>query len=47
MSMVEIYKEKIRDLLRVQKEDNLKIREDRIKGVYIENVYESFVNNET
>ena len=34
VTIVEIYNEKVRDLLDISKQD-LKIREDKMKGVYI------------
>ena len=40
-SMVEIYNEKIKDLLDVSK-DNLKIHEDKTKGVYIDDVTDRY-----
>ena len=45
VSMIEIYMEKIRDLIEPSKTD-LKIREERSKGVYIENVTEISVAEE-
>ena len=45
VSIVEIYMEKIRDLLDVSKVD-LKIREKKDKGIYIEDVTEKFVSSE-
>jgi len=42
VSMVEIYMERIRDLLNPEKY-NLKIREDKLKGIFIENCTESYV----
>jgi len=44
-SMVEIYMEKIRDLFTPEK-TNLKIREDKARGVYIEDVTEYYVSQE-
>jgi kinesin family protein 5 len=44
VSMFEIYMEKIRDLLDVERRD-LRIREDNIKGVYVQNISEFFVNS--
>jgi kinesin family member 5 len=44
-SMVEIYMEKIKDLFSPDKV-NLKIREDRKRGVYIEDVTECYVSEE-
>ena len=46
VSMIEIYMEKIRDLLDPSKTD-LKIREDKKRGVYIEDVMETFVTEES
>jgi kinesin family protein 5 len=45
VSMIEIYMERIRDLLNPKKV-NLKIREDKSKGIYIEDVTESYVSDE-
>ena len=45
VSMVEIYMEKIRDLIDPTKTD-LKIREEKSKGVFIENVTEFSVSEE-
>ena len=45
VSMVEIYMEKVHDLLNPSAQ-NLKIREERGKGVYIENVTEIYVTDE-
>jgi kinesin family protein 5 len=45
VSMVEIYNEKIRDILDISK-DNLKIHEDKNKGVYIGDVSETYIANE-
>lgn len=44
-SMVEIYMEKIRDLFSPEK-SNLKIREDKTRGVYIEDVTEFYVSED-
>lgn len=44
VSMVEIYLEKIRDLIDTSK-FNLPIREDSIKGIYIDGVSETYVGN--
>jgi kinesin family protein 5 len=44
-SMVEIYNERIRDLLNLEK-DNLLIREDRVRGVFIADVTEVYVDSE-
>ena len=46
VSMIEIYMEKIRDLLEPSKTD-LKVREDKKRGVYIEDVNEQFVTEES
>ena len=45
VSMIEIYMEKVRDLIDPSKTD-LKIREERGKGVYIEDVTETYVTDE-
>ena len=45
ISMIEIYMEKIKDLLEPNK-DNLKIHEDKNKGVYIADVTETYVGEE-
>ena len=45
ISMIEIYMEKIKDLLCPDK-TNLKIREDKARGVYIEDVTEQYVAEE-
>ena len=45
VSLIEIYLEKIRDLLDPKK-TNLKIREEKKKGIYIEGCTEKFVNDE-
>jgi kinesin family protein 5 len=47
LSYVEIYNERVRDLLtaRNANSDNLKIREGTHGGVYIENVVETYVNS--
>ena len=45
VSIVEIYQEKIRDLLDVSKVD-LKIREKKDKGIYIEDVTEKYVSED-
>lgn len=45
VGMVEIYMEKIRDLLYPEKA-NLKVREDKNRGVYIEEMTESYVSDE-
>lgn len=46
VSMVEIYCEKIRDLIDVTK-DNLKIHEDKNKGVYMANITETYITGES
>eukprot|EP01097_Dermamoeba_algensis_P002894 TRINITY_DN2150_c0_g1_i5.p1 TRINITY_DN2150_c0_g1~~TRINITY_DN2150_c0_g1_i5.p1 ORF type:complete len:365 (-),score=85.45 TRINITY_DN2150_c0_g1_i5:1286-2263(-) len=46
VSFIEIYMEKIRDLLN-PKLDNLKIREDKVKGIWVEGQTEQYVANET
>jgi len=45
VSLVEIYMERIRDLMEVSKND-LKIREDKSRGIYIQDVTESYVISE-
>ena len=45
VAMTEIYKEKIRDLLNTDK-DNLKVREDKQKGVYIADLTEEYITEE-
>jgi len=45
VSMVEIYMEKVHDLINPSAQD-LKIREEKGKGVYIENVTEIYVSEE-
>ena len=45
ISFIEIYMEKIKDLLDSSK-DNLKIHEDKSKGVYIADVTETYVAEE-
>jgi kinesin family protein 5 len=45
ISMIEIYMEKIRDLLDPKK-DNLKVREEKNKGVYVSDVTETYVTDE-
>lgn len=45
LSMIEIYMERIRDLLDTSK-DNLKIHEEKTKGVYIADVTETYVSDE-
>lgn len=45
VSIAEIYLERIRDLLSPDK-NNLKIRQDKQRGVYIEDVTESYVTEE-
>jgi kinesin family protein 5 len=46
VSMIEIYMEKIRDLIDVTR-SNLNIREDRAKGLYIEDLSEHYVGGES
>jgi kinesin family protein 5 len=43
--MIEIYMEKIKDLMDPKK-TNLKIHEDKVKGIYIEDVTETYVGEE-
>jgi len=45
VSMIEIYMEKIRDLLNPVK-TNLKVHEDKNKGIYIADVTETYVGEE-
>lgn len=45
ISLVEIYMERIRDLLDISKTD-LKIREDKSRGIYIQDVTETYVSEE-
>jgi len=45
VSMSEIYNEKIRDLLDTRKND-LKIHEEKGKGIYIQNITEQYVVDE-
>ena len=45
VSIVEIYNEKIRDLLDISKTD-LKVREDKLRGVYVQDATEHYVNDE-
>mmetsp|Transcript_49450 Transcript_49450/g.115632 ORF Transcript_49450/g.115632 Transcript_49450/m.115632 type:complete len:672 (-) Transcript_49450:83-2098(-) len=45
VSIVEIYNEHIRDLLD-QKKDNLKIHEDKVRGIFVGDVTETYVQNE-
>ena len=45
LSMIEIYMEKIKDLLDPSK-TNLKIHEDKVKGLYVEDVTETYVGDE-
>ena len=40
--MVEIYKEKVRDLLNTEK-SNLKIRQSPSKGIYLDDVTEIYI----
>jgi len=44
-SYIEIYMEKIRDLLDVSK-DNLKVREEKSKGIWVDGATEVYVSNE-
>ena len=46
VSMIEIYMEKIRDLLNPAK-NNLKVHEDKQKGIYIADATETYVSDET
>jgi kinesin family protein 5 len=43
VSIYEIYMEKIRDLLDVDRKD-LKIREDQVRGIYVQNLSEFYVS---
>ncbi len=43
--MIEIYMEKVKDLLDPKK-INLKVHEDKVKGIYIEDVTETYVGEE-
>jgi kinesin family protein 5 len=45
VSMIEIYMEKIRDLLEPSK-DNLKIHEEKGKGVYMSDLTEQYISQE-
>lgn len=45
ISMIEIYMEKIKDLLDPKK-TNLKVHEDKVKGLYIQDVSETYVGDE-
>ena len=45
ISIIEIYMEKIRDLLDTSK-TNLQIREDRLHGVYIKDATENYISDE-
>lgn len=45
VSMIEIYMEKIKDLLDPSK-TNLKVHEDKVKGLYIDNCTEMYVGDE-
>lgn len=45
ISMIEIYMEKIKDLLDPKK-TNLKVHEDKVKGLYISDVTETYVGDE-
>jgi kinesin family member 5 len=44
--MIEIYMERIRDLMDTTK-DNLKVHEEKGKGVYVADVTESYVGEES
>ena len=44
VSMVELYMEKLRDLLD-QKKSDLKIRSDKKKGIFIENLTENYISS--
>ena len=46
VSIVEIYMENIRDLLDKEK-TNLKIREDKTRGIYIQDATESYVSDQS
>lgn len=46
ISMMEIYNERIRDLLSPEK-DNLKIHEEKGKGVYVSDITETYVGEES
>jgi kinesin family protein 5 len=43
--MIEIYMEKVKDLIDPKK-SNLKIHEDKVKGIYIDDVTEMYVGEE-
>jgi kinesin family protein 5 len=45
VSMIEIYMEKVKDLIDPKK-SNLKIHEDKVKGIYIDDVTEMYVGEE-
>lgn len=45
ISMIEIYMEKVKDLLDPKK-TNLKIHEDKIKGIYVDDLTETYVGEE-
>ncbi|KAG0613276.1 hypothetical protein M758_6G090100 [Ceratodon purpureus] len=45
LSMVEIYMEKIRDLLDGKK-DNLQVKEDKLQGIFVAGVTEKYVQSE-
>ena len=45
ISMIEIYQEKIKDLLDPAK-SNLKVHEDKVKGIYIADVTETYVGED-
>jgi kinesin family protein 5 len=44
VSMVELYMEKLRDLINTKKND-LKIRSDKKKGIFIENLTETYISS--
>lgn len=46
VSMIEIYLEKVRDLMDISK-TNLQIREDKTRGIYIQDVTESYIVDES
>jgi kinesin family protein 5 len=46
ISMIEIYNERIKDLLDPAK-DNLKVHEEKSKGVYVADVTETYVTDES
>lgn len=45
VSMIEIYMEKLKDLLDPSK-TNLKVHEDKVKGLYIQDATETYVGDE-